>query len=80
MLKKNHLINTVAFPFAFLIAFHAAIAVAFTITIAAAIAVPVAFPNTTTSAPPHPTKFSKLEYIFNVQHTYFITFQTVIKR
>ncbi len=29
---------------------------------------------------PPPTNFSKLEYIFDVQHTYFITFQTGIKR
>jgi hypothetical protein len=47
-----HLVNTVTFPFAFLIAFHVAIAVAFAITVTAAIAVPVAFPNTTTVAPP----------------------------
>ena len=29
---------------------------------------------------PPPTKFSKLEFIFDVQHTYFITFLTGIKR
>jgi hypothetical protein len=55
------------------------IAVAFPITIATTIAVPGAFPDTTTVAPP-PTKFSKLEYIIDVQHTYFITFQTGFKR
>jgi hypothetical protein len=55
------------------------IVVAFPITIAVAIAIPGAFPDTTTVAPPL-TKFSKLEYIINAQHTYFITFQTGFKR
>jgi hypothetical protein len=56
------------------------IAVAFPITIAIAIAVPGAFLDATTVAPLPPTKFSKLEYIIDVQCTYFITFQTGFKR
>jgi hypothetical protein len=66
-------------PVPYLVLDGANVAVSPPSTIAVAIAVPVAIPDTITIAFPPRQKFSKLEYIFDVQHTYFITFQTGIK-